>query len=495
MLVTKSKLNSALENQRKAHLSSQMALGKKYSARMADMEEKQATLREAIQITNANLMLRLQGDSSGDSNDYMTHELQVQEIMRLYAAETEVGHELAKRIINVGAALKVPNGLALQFSDEKNKGKNPESVPEWTYLSAFIDANQLNEGIATELAKEAEKQGQVLVRLIWDQSDNMVKLFYMPWHIYKYIVRPIGVGNMTPPYEIVWDENPDYSIKAGRITTSEAAFVAFNTIFKADDKNRMTIEGSPSLGNVVTNLDNISRDLYNWKQSNRLYAYPTPHLGIEDADEAESMASKIKAQGWSTGNMLVSSGKFEMVVPENFHLTIKTAIETNVKIVSGATGLSVGWLGFPDQMSNRATADSLGEPLETVTANDITSFKSFYEQVFTLAIRIRNEKSGKEPIRTNVVKPLLKPMSDRVWQRLIRLYMPSAEQSLMSIEGYLRQIPGLDVEAELKRMKSEVESGIRTNDNRKSNPDNRADTGQQSTGSQRFNNERGQRRR
>jgi len=86
-------------------------------------------------------------------------------------------------------------------------------------------------------------------------------------------------------------------------------------------------------------------------------------------------------------------------------------------------------------------------------------------------------------------------MSDRVWQRLIRLYMPSAEQSLMSIEGYLRQIPGLDVEAELKRMKSEVESGIRTNDNRKSNPDNRADTGQQSTGSQRFNNERGQRRR
>ena len=51
-----------------------------------------------------------------------------------------------------------------------------------------LSSNQLNEGIATELAKEAEKQGQVLVHLKWDPSDNMVKIFYMPWHIYKYEV-------------------------------------------------------------------------------------------------------------------------------------------------------------------------------------------------------------------------------------------------------------------------------------------------------------------
>jgi hypothetical protein len=414
--------------------------------------------------------------------------------MKMYAGKTEIGHELVKRIINVSAALKIPNGLALQFSDTNllKKGKNTESVPEWTYLSKFIDVNQLNEGIATELGKEGEKQGQLLVHMKWDPDDNMVKMFYMPWNIYKYVVHPIGVGNLIPPYRISWDENPDFNIKAGSITTDEAAFVSFNTLIEADENGLMTLEGSPTLGNVLTELDNLSLDLRNWKLTNRLYSSPTPHLALDDADEAESMANKIKTVGWTTGMMLISSGKFEMVVPENFHLTIQSAIETNVKIVSGATGLSVGWLGFPDQMSNRATADSLGEPLETVTANDITTFSSFYEQVFGLAIKIRNENSGKTPLlKEGIVKPLLKPMSDRVWQRLIRLYMPSAENNLMSIEGYLRQIPGMDVEAELKRLKSESAERDKETNTNKSKLDNRADTGQQSTGSQRFNNERG----
>jgi len=483
-------LTTQLKDQATKHRLQQMELGKKYKGQMNRMEEKFAIIHEAIQVTNANLMLRLQDNTNIDGNAYPTHLAQVLEIMNLYTGKSEIGNDLVKRIINISAAIKLPNGLAL----EVNKDKKKSSAAELGYLEKFMEVNQFNESVCTELSKSAEKQGQVLVALVWDPSDNMVKVNYRPWHIYKYVVYPAGLNNLTPPYTIAWDENPDFKISAGTLSSANAAFVAFNSTFEPDSEGNLTVEGSPALGNVLPRIDDIGKDLLNWRRSNNLYSYPTPHAELETADEAQSLQSKITDLGWSVGNMLVTSGKFEMVVPDNFYDTIKEAIHTSLQIISGATGLSIGWLGFPGLMSNRATADSLGEPLEIVAANDITSWKSFYEQMFDNVLRIRNENMPEnKPLQLGKVKPLLKPMSDRIWQQLIRLYMPAAEQRLISREGFLNKIPGINVVEEMKLLEKQLkEDEKREVDNiRRSNPDNRADTGQQSTGSKRFNNERG----
>jgi len=453
--------------------------------RLAEVEERHVEILEAIQVTNANLMLRLQDTTSVDANPYKTHLEQVTEIMLEYAGGTDLGSDLIKRVINISAALKVPNGLALEG--------DPKSA-EFIYLTKFMGANQLNEGLCTELSKEGEKQGQVLVQLPWDPNTLMVKVFYYPWDTYQYEVRPIGFNNMTPPYEISWQAVADSTLEAGVLNNSEIAFVAFNLQFKSNDKLQLIIEGSPTLANCLQRIDDIGLDLIDWRQSNKLYAHPTPNLKIEDADEAQSINDKVSSSGWTTGQMLISSGDLTMVVPENFYLTIKEAIHTNIQFVSGATGLSVAWLGFPNLMSNRAVSDSLGEPLEIVAANDITSWKSFYEQMFDNVIEIRNINMPKrKKLRTGKVKPLLKPMSDRIWQQLIRLYLPAAEGKTMSRETFWRMIPGFPIEEERERFKKQQkedeESQIRVI--KKTKLDNRQDTGQQSTGDRSFNNEPG----
>jgi len=491
--------NKILELEKK-HKAEQMALGKKLRKQHDDelrkLEVKNASIFEAIQITNANLMLRL-NDGSGNtgSNEYQTREEQVQEIADMYRAGTDIGSDLVKRIINVSAALKIPNGLDLEGGDDKS--------PEREYIRKFVETNQLNEGMATELSKEAEKQGQCLVKLLWDPTDNMVKIYYMSWLKYKYLVRAIGLSNLTPPYYVEWDsftvegsneDIPGKTIPAGNLIDTEMAFVAFNKIVNDDD----TIEGSPSVANVLSRLDDIGNDLIYWRKSNKLYAHPTPSVKLEDADEAENLSNLIQTSGWTLGQMLLSSGELKMVVPDNFYETIKEAILLNLQLISGATGLAVSWLGFPDLMSNRAVADSLGEPLEIIAANDITSWKSFYEQMFDNVIKIRNANmgTGSTQLEPGIIKPKLKPMSDRIWQQLTRFWMPSTTNEIISRKSFWDKIPGFNSEDEEKNMKeqeklNDAREKQKEKDKTVLSPNNRDDIDQPATGSRRFNNEQG----
>jgi len=485
--MTKSKLLKLIKDgqaaQEKLHKQQMDTQFQRFEAR----ELRSCEIREAIQVTNVNLMLRLQDDNAanGDYNPYNTHALQVAEIMVEYSGEQDIGSDLVKRIINIGAALKVPNGLALA------PGK---TSPERAYIEKFMQVNQLNEGVCTELAKEGEKQGQVLCQLVWDDADKMVKLNYMPWLDYQYTVRPIGFNNMTPPYEVKWDTVEDTEVKAGTLANEQIAFVAFNMRYKTDDQLRLTIEGSPTLGNVLQRIDDIGYDLIDWRQTNKLYAHPTPSLQTQDAEEAEAIQSQITTTGWTTGSMMISSGELKMVVPDNFHVTLKESIQTNLQMVSGATGLSIAWLGFPDLMANRAVSDSLGEPLEIVAANDITMWKSFYEQMFDNVIRIRNTNlPGGTKLETGIVKPMLKPMSDRIWQQLIRLYLPAVESGVMSRETFWGMIPGFPLTEEKERFAAELKEKLKDEaevQKRNSIADKRGDSGQSATGSRRFNSAR-----
>ena len=84
-------------------------------------------------------------------------------------------------------------------------------------------------------------------------------------------------------------------------------------------------------------------------------------------------------------------------------------------------------------------------------------------------------------------------MSDRIWQQLIRLYLPAAESGVMSRETFWNMIPGFPISKEKTRFAAELEERLKQETKaadqiRKSKLDNRADTGQQATGNRRFNN-------
>lgn len=408
--------------------------------RLREHDEMVVQIKE-LQVTSSDMLRRIQSDTEYDVNPYITHVDQTLEIINKYQGVAYYGTTLVKRLVNVAAALQVPNGIELD-GDSK--------LPEYEYLKLFLDVNQLNEGVAIQLAKEAQFEGQVLLELVWDESDMLVKIRHTMWRAGAYQVHPIGLSNLTGPYEATWTEE-DEVVK--RLSGDMMAFVAFNATRNEDDY----IEGWPTLGSLLMRLDTISRDLNDWRQTNKLFAHPTPVFECETQTEVDALTAQLTSSGWTVGTAIAFRGKFLLVASGSYYLTFRNAIEANVKLVSGGSGISIAWLGFADVMSNRATAESLGEPLEIVSAADISTWRSFYEEIFNSVINIRNANlDSNQKLKPGLIKPKLKPMSDRQWQKLKELFMPAAEKGLITRETFLGQIPNFDIDAELKRFAEEA---------------------------------------
>ncbi len=408
--------------------------------RLREHDEMVVQIKE-LQVTSSDMLRRIQSDTEYDVNPYITHVDQTLEIINKYQGVAYYGTTLVKRLVNVAAALQVPNGIELD-GDSK--------LPEYEYLKLFLDVNQLNEGVAIQLAKEAQFEGQVLLELVWDESDMLVKIRHTMWRAGAYQVHPIGLSNLTGPYEATWTEENEV---VKRLSGDMMAFVAFNATRNEDDY----IEGWPTLGSLLMRLDTISRDLNDWRQTNKLFAHPTPVFECETQTEVDALTAQLTSSGWTVGTAIAFRGKFLLVASGSYYLTFRNAIEANVKLVSGGSGISIAWLGFADVMSNRATAESLGEPLEIVSAADISTWRSFYEEIFNSVINIRNANlDSNQKLKPGLIKPKLKPMSDRQWQKLKELFMPAAEKGLITRETFLGQIPNFDIDAELKRFAEEA---------------------------------------
>ena len=410
------------------------------SKRIREHDEMVVQIKE-LQVTSSEMLGRIQSNTEYDTNTYITHADQTNEIINKYQGVASYGVTLVKRLVNVAAALQVPNGIELN-GDSK--------LPEYEYLKKFLDVNQLNEGVAIQLAKEAQFEGQVLLELVWDETDSMVKIRHNMWRVDEYQVHPIGVSNLTGPYEAVWMENEEVT---KQLSGDNIAFVAFNATRNSDDY----IEGWPTLGSLLMRLDTISRDLNDWRTTNKLFAHPTPVFECETQDEVDALTAQLTSTGWTVGTAIAFRGKFLLVASGSYYLTFRNSIETNVKLVSGGSGVSIAWLGFADVMSNRATAESLGEPLEIVSAADIATWSSFYEEIFNSVIELRNlYLDSNQKLKPGIIKPKLKPMSDRQWQKLKELFMPAAKDNLLTRQAFLEQIPNFDITAELERIAEEA---------------------------------------
>ncbi len=406
------------------------------------VRELKAIVQE-LTIANARILLKMD-DPDYDVNPFPTHLTQVQAIISRFEGSADYGCELVQRIVNLTAAFAIPHGILIDADDKAAK--------EEEYIKLFVDKNNLNEGVAVKLAIDAAMQGQVLTELIWDPDENMVRLKYHPWNETEYTVVSTGRSNLTAPFTAVWAETKDKS-KPKVIQDDNFAFVAFNA--RAGQH-----EGFPRLGGVLRRLDAISRDLDDWRTINKLFGHPTPFFRMNSSAEAKAMRALIEEKGWTVGRALVLNGDFSLISPgSSYAVAAKESIASNVRIISGATGIAVHFLGFVDLMSNRSTADSLGEPVEIASMADITLWHGFYESLFNKAIRMRN-KHLENKLDEGKVKPKMLPVTDRQWGLIEKVWIPMAKDGIVTPEAVRRQIPGFDFAEEEERQEKQTDQGL-----------------------------------
>jgi len=450
-------------------------------------------------------------DYSKTANPYNTKETQVQELLKKYdGTTTKAGKELVQRIINITAAFTLPNGVDLCLSDEfsaqfdksevdttadeptgdtniddasvEDETAEADAKPELDYIRAFLDENNINQGNALKFAQDANLQGGIAFKLQWTANPAVdvkpvqqvagqivptetgkVKMTYLPWFETKWFIIPAdSESNLCPPFKLKYKQLTlkinDTSIEW--IGGDYAELEEKNFVFLNINDQLGKHIGMPRLGVILTTLEELSEDLSDWRVLNKLFAHPTPHFKCNNAAEVSQINTYLKNTGWRVGTALATTGEFKLISPQGTEVTyLEQGIITKIKIVSGATGINPHFMGFPDLLSNRSTADSMGEPTEVVTAGEIGLWEKFYESLFDKVIDLRNENNaGGVALRRGIVKPKLVPMSDRQWEQLKSFWLEALKNGGISLETFLAQIPKLDVKSELNKIRKESDA-------------------------------------
>jgi len=390
---------------------------------------------------------------SSDSNQYATKKEAVKEIVRKYEGEADYGNQLVKRIINRKVADVLPNGLQLAVDDDVDPD---DAAPELEWLGELLDYNDLDMEGSQDLEKEAQFEGQVLVWCEWIPADQQVRVHHVPWRETEYELTAekdaVGRDDWRRIKNATWRDG-----SANRQITLDGAIVAY-VCFNAGSK----LDGNPCLRNVLTECEELDKALRDWHKISQLFAKQTPYFETEDEAQAEEIRAHIVANKWKVGSAFASPAKFGLHGPTGITVEIlREQILTLAKIISGATGVPVHHLGFPDLMSNRSTAESMDDPVEIESSTQQSRWVGFYEDLLAKSIALRNANLNSQ-LRPDVVKPHVEGSSTTHLKQVEKVWLPAAEKSLISKRLFVQQLPDVDVEAELDEQQAEADERAAT---------------------------------
>lgn len=383
-------------------------------------------------------------------NSYPTYDKTVTEISRKYQGVADWGILQTGNVIDLRAAFIIGQGLKLT-------AKTEDAENEMAFTQKFIEDNGLDHELAQDLAKEAEIEGKILIKLFTestvDPNDETKKRM-------KVMIR--WVSYTQTRYKIETDVN-DYA-KIEKATWKEegkAAETLLPPIFvykKFGGRLNMPNDAVPRVGKCLTQIDNLDKALRDWREINKLYAAPTPDFECETAAEAKNCNEWLEKVNWKIGKGFAHTGKFSYKQPDSSgQAAIESEIITLMKMISGTTGVPIHFLGAPELTTKYGAAnESLLELIEASTSKEREIWRGGYQELITKAMLMWNTKSkiGTRLDPTKVGVELVR-ITQAQWDRLEKIYLPSFLGSALTLAGYLAQIPGFDIEAEKKRRDEE----------------------------------------
>ncbi len=315
-------------------------------------------------------------------NPYTTYDSQVTQLGKLYDNIASWGCMVAKNIIDMRTAFSVGGGIDVK----KREGFEGSAEKELEWVEDFMQFNNLDEEMPQEYAKEAEIEGKILLRFLVDTRVKKIRLVHVPWRKFKYTIS-------TPDWDFYNYTKAEY-IGSGepkiKFDLPPEWFVYKRFGGNADKVN----ETPPKTAFVLREMEDLDKAVWDWRKINRLFSTPTPVIYAPDKQTAKEINIWLNDKNWRIGKMLVLGGlgvKFELVGWKgDGYTTLKEETQSLVKTISGTTGIPVHFLGYPELLSNRDTAENLGQLIDLSTSKERRTWIGAYEEVFQKAMVISN---------------------------------------------------------------------------------------------------------
>jgi len=424
----------------------------KAERKTAELENKNKILEDLKLQMSQNILELTEEEKRFKGNEYNSYDKAILEIEKKYNGTAQWGVLQTGNIIDLRGVFIMADGLRIM---PKNEKKEP-AENEMNFCDAFMRYNNLDEEVPAEFAKEAEIEGRILLKLFWDEKSNMVAVRYKSWTTTKYTIKS-DPQDYLKYIEASWknfktqkEENidePDFVYKkfGGRVSDPNTA--------------------APRIMKCLTQIESLDKALRDLREINRLFSAPILEIELENGTDIVQAKEDIEKLNWKIGKMLPHTGKLGYVQPTMTGVdALEKEIITLAKMISGTTGTPVHFLGLPDLLSNRATADNLMQLIFGSTLKERKTWKGAFEEVISKAMAIYN-KQNKIDQKTNKLDPTkikvdIPFISEEHWLHLEKVLLPAVLAGKISDELFLSLIPGIDAKEEMKRREEKDKSEL-----------------------------------
>lgn len=403
-----------------------MSIKKRRKQRIKELEIKLARTEEYV----TDILTYKAGEKATSlqpaANPYQSREKLVAELVRKYKGYAPAGSQLIQRIVDTRAAFTMANGLTADPADAD------KDSAELDFINRLIAENRLDGQFGQELAVEKELEGQVLLVLDYLPDSDSVRVRFISWNDTHYRVS-YADESYTDIKDISYEDEQGATVN---VPPEKSVFIKFNARIHSK-------EGVPTLSGLLQEAEDIDYALRDWRMINRYFASPTPYFKTADIREAKDLYDRLLAPGvdWKIGKVFAGPADFSLVGMEGTGAdSVQREIETKIKILAGGAGVPVQFLGFPEFMSNRATAENTMEPVALVSLSEQRSWLGGFAELFDKSVKQRN-RFAKTSLQTGKVRPSMRFVTRAQVERLKELYLPLYQAGAIPLSTMLKLLP------------------------------------------------------
>lgn len=431
--------------------------------RQAEQEKKFQDLQEESQKQIQNLQIsfytttRNLAESQQDKyswNRYLTYDLAVKEIHRMYNCQAPWGVTIGG-LIDLRAAFVGGHGIEIDQV-------LPDSDREKAFVEEFLETNGLNSAGFLKLLREPEKEGKCLLKLIpeldreWKWADGekektekgMVQVQHLSWIEYGYKIT--GEKNNNEVAEFATYKNEDKE----DITLKEPEFVYRRW---RGPSNKID-EASSIFHRVMEHVVCMEKAYFDQRLNNHLFAAAKPYIKCETKQQAREMNELLNenSEGYNIASrrIMIIVGDFAYAVPPS-RSDLNEEIKAHRKSISFLTGIPEQFLGDSSGVRGKDLSENLMEGVDHSVEGDRQVAEDLLNEVIRKAIVMVNGKST--PLREDAIKIRIGKITAADWNRIVAIWLPAVNDEQISHRTFLEMIPSLDVEQELERLQEESE--------------------------------------
>jgi hypothetical protein len=384
-------------------------------------------------------------DVEGTSNQYKTYSSQVTNTYKKYNGEADYGNDQIRTIIDARTSFIGSEGISIAY--EKSVSKKHKEL-----IDLFLVKNKLNGIRLFDTIRLTELAGYTIAKL----SKSSEKEEYVP--IYSLFNNSRGSLYIQPKYEDAEFPSHILGFTSSKQGGEKKDFPSTNIVYiRTGGYGCVVDHPSAKAGIILTEAENYDKALKDMRRLNHVGARITPDFETTSAGETSAMTKWLKENRWKVGDARVGTAKFNYRVPETgAHQNLQTELVSNLKTISGTTGVPAHWLGWVDQMSNRATAQELYAMVYNGTITERTAIEEALKEVLLKMQEMYIEAGGSLISEMTDAFELRLPLIDfGRFAETVKAYNVLYSDEIISETTYRNIVPGIDPELEKKLIAEE----------------------------------------